>query len=74
MRSLLLIELEMERTMNELMKKICDKSESIGRWREFLDKLEDWSSPWVVVAQGHIKRMSEEREELIKRFYNEIDK
>ena len=60
--------------MNELMKKICDKSESIGRWREFLDKLEDWSSPWVVVAQGHIKRMSEEREELIKRFYNEIDK
>ena len=60
--------------MNELMKRICDKSESIGRWREFLDKLEDWSSPWVTIAQGHIKRMNEEREELVKQFYEKVGK
>ena len=60
--------------MNKLMKMICDKSESIGRCREFLDKLEDWNSPWVIIVQEHVKRMSEEREELVKQFYEKVGK
>ena len=50
----------------ELIKMICSKSESIGRWLEFLDKLEDWSNPYVTIAQNYIRKFKEERESYIK--------
>ena len=52
--------------IDELLEKIMSKSESIGRWIEFLDKLEDWSNPYVTIGQNHIKRFKEEREEFVK--------
>ena len=56
-----------------LLDKILDKSESIGRWREFLDKLEDWSNPHVTIAQNHIRDFKKQREEMIREFYNYFD-
>ena len=50
----------------ELIEMICSKSESIGRWLEFLDKLEDWSNPYVTIAQNYIRKFKEEREAYIK--------
>ena len=52
--------------IDELIFKICKKSETIGRWTEFLDKLEDWSNPYVTIAQNHIKNFSKERADYIK--------
>lgn len=52
--------------IDELILKICKKSETIGRWIEFLDKMEDWSNPYVTIAQNHIKKFSEERSVYIK--------
>lgn len=59
--------------IDELIKKICQKSESIGRWSEFLDKLEDWSNPYVTIAQNHIKNFTKERDEYIKQLKKEIN-
>lgn len=50
----------------ELIEMICSKSESIGRWLEFLDKIEDWSNPYVTIAQNYIRKFKEEREVFIQ--------
>jgi hypothetical protein len=58
--------------MENLLQKIIQKSESIGRWKEFLDKLEDWSNPYVTIAQNHIKTFEKERNEYINELYEKI--
>ena len=57
----------------ELIELICQKSESIGRWREFLDKLEDWSNPYVTIGQNNIRTFEQEREEYISMLKDEIE-
>ena len=53
----------------ELFKKILRKSESIGRWREFLSKIEDWSSVSVTIGQNNIRKLENERQKLIMDFF-----
>lgn len=52
-----------------LLQQIIKISESKGRWIEFLDKLEDWSSPNVTIAQNHIRDFEKIREQMIEQFY-----
>lgn len=52
--------------IDEVLLKIMKKSESIGRWTEFLSKLEDWSSVYVVIGQNNIKKFEKERNEYIE--------
>lgn len=59
--------------IDELIALICQKSESIGRWREFLNKLEDWSNPYVTIGQNHIRTFKQEREEYISMLKDEIE-
>lgn len=68
-----IIKIRKELSSRILLDKILDKSESIGRWREFLDKLEDWSNPHVTIAQNHIRDFKKQREEMIREFYNYFD-
>lgn len=53
----------------ELFKKILIKSESIGRWREFLSKIEDWSSVSVTIGQNNVRKLENERQKLIMDFF-----
>jgi hypothetical protein len=59
--------------INELIEKICQKSESIGRWREFLDKQEDWSSPYITIAQNNIRSFEIDRQNYIKQLKEFIE-
>lgn len=62
-----IIEIRKEILKKQLLNLIIQKSESIGRWKEFLDKIEDWSNLHVTIAQNHIKEFEKQREELISK-------
>ena len=58
----------------EIVAKIASKSETIGSWRYFLDRLEDWSNPHVTIAQNNLKKLRADRKELLEELLLEISK
>lgn len=58
----------------EIVAKIASKSETIGSWSYFLDRLENWSSPSVTIAQNNLKKLRSDRKELLEELLLEISK
>lgn len=56
--------------IKDLLAKLTNACEYLGKWKHFLDSIEDWSSPAVTMAQREIKRLSEKRDNLV----NELSK
>ena len=58
----------------EIVAKIASTSETIGSWHYFLDRLENWSSPSVTIAQNNLKKLRANRQDLLEELLLEISK
>ena len=61
-----------EQTINNLIKKIMEKSEQIGQWVFALRCIEDWSDPCVPVYQNTIRQIESERSSLVEQLKKSI--
>lgn len=57
--------------IKDLVDKLTNICELIGKWKHFLDSIEDWSSPTVTIAQQNIKRLSGRRDKLVNELLKE---
>lgn len=60
----------MEET-KDLLAELTNACELLGKWKHFLDSIDDWSSPAVTRAQQTIKRLSDKRDNLVIQLLNE---
>lgn len=54
-----------------LVAKLTIACEYLGKWKHFLDRIEDWSSPAVTAAQQNVKRLTSKRDNLVNEILNE---
>lgn len=55
----------------DLLAELTNTCELLGKWKHFLDSIEDWSSPAVTVAQQNVKRLTSKRDNLVNEILNE---
>ena len=60
----------MEET-KDLLAELTNTCELLGKWKHFLDSIDDWSSYVVTAAQQNVKRLSEKRDNLVNEILNE---
>lgn len=57
--------------IKDLLAELTNTCELLGKWKHFLDSIEDWSSPAVPLSQQTIKRLSDKRDNLVNEILNE---
>lgn len=57
--------------IKDLLAKLTNACEYLGRWKHFIDSIEDWSSPAVTMTQREINRLSHTRDNLVNEILNE---
>lgn len=57
--------------IKDLLAELINTCELLGKWKHFLDRIDDWSSPAVTRAQQNIKRLTSKRDNLVNEILNE---